>query len=63
MRGLVASPDGRHLLATSADQTVCVWSLTDLGEVLAGHPEIANRFDARWKATVNEAVVQQHWPE
>jgi hypothetical protein len=34
-----------------------------LGEVLAGHPEIANRFDARWKATVNEAVVQQHWPE
>ena len=34
-----------------------------LGQVLADHPEIAGRFDARWKATVNEAVVQQHWPD
>lgn len=34
-----------------------------LGQALADHPEIASRFNARWKEIVNEAVVQQHWPE
>lgn len=33
-----------------------------LGEALAGQPGIASRFDARWKAVVNETVVQRHWP-
>lgn len=34
-----------------------------LGTVLAPRPDIAERFDARWKAVVNRAVVQHHWPE
>ncbi len=33
-----------------------------LGPLLAGHPEIARRFDAHWKATVNAATVMHHWP-
>lgn len=33
-----------------------------LGGVLAGHPEIACRFDQRWKATVNRDVVRSCWP-
>ncbi|MBL8232213.1 MAG: hypothetical protein JNL98_27205 [Bryobacterales bacterium] len=33
-----------------------------LGDALASHPEIAQRFDERWKSTVNRGVVQQHWP-
>lgn len=33
-----------------------------LGHVLAAHPEIASRFDQRWKATVNRAVVRSCWP-
>jgi hypothetical protein len=33
-----------------------------LGAVLAGHPEIALRFDQRWKATVNRGIVQSCWP-
>ncbi|HUS06413.1 MAG TPA: hypothetical protein VMZ52_08965 [Bryobacteraceae bacterium] len=32
-----------------------------LGAILAPYPEIAGRFDARWKAVVNETVVQRHW--
>ena len=31
-----------------------------LGPILGGRPDIGARFDARWKATVNRAVVQQH---
>ena len=34
-----------------------------LGALLQGHPEIARRFDAHWKATVNPATVLHHWPE
>jgi hypothetical protein len=34
-----------------------------LGAALASHPEIAQRFDERWKATVNRDVVQRHWPD
>ncbi len=34
-----------------------------LGPVLAARPDIAARFDARWKAVVNRAVVEHHWPD
>lgn len=33
-----------------------------LGALLRGHPEIARRFDAHWRATVNPATVSRHWP-
>ena len=33
-----------------------------LGKCLARRPDIAERFNARWKATVNRAVVSQLWP-
>jgi hypothetical protein len=33
-----------------------------LGPVLGGRPDIANRFDVRWKAIVNRAHVRRHWP-
>jgi hypothetical protein len=32
-----------------------------LGPLLGGRPDIANRFDTRWKATVNREVVGGHW--
>ena len=34
-----------------------------LGGVLAARPEIAERFDQRWKAVVNRERVLSHWPE
>jgi hypothetical protein len=34
-----------------------------LGTLLADHPEIAQRFDQRWKATVNREVVRSRWPQ
>lgn len=34
-----------------------------LGPILAARPDIARRFDARWKAIVNREVVRSHWPE
>ncbi len=33
-----------------------------LGAVLAGQPEIAARFNSRWKATVNRESVREHLP-
>jgi hypothetical protein len=33
-----------------------------LGRVLASRPEIAQRFNARWRATVNRETVRQLWP-
>jgi hypothetical protein len=33
-----------------------------LGPMLAEHPEIALRFDQRWKDTINPAVVRECWP-
>jgi hypothetical protein len=33
-----------------------------LGELLADHSEIAQRFDERWRATINPAVVRECWP-
>jgi hypothetical protein len=32
-----------------------------LGELLAARPDIAERFDARWKATVNREAVRRWW--
>jgi hypothetical protein len=34
-----------------------------LGPVLASRPDIAERFNSRWKAVVNRARVRDHWPE
>ena len=34
-----------------------------LGALLRDHPEIAERFDQRWKATVNREVVRNRWPQ
>lgn len=34
-----------------------------LGRVLASRPDIAARFDARWKEIVNLEKVRTHWPE
>jgi hypothetical protein len=33
-----------------------------LEEILASRPDIAHRFNARWKAIVNLQMVQHHWP-
>jgi hypothetical protein len=33
-----------------------------LDALLAGHPEIAFRFNSRWKAVVNRAAVKERWP-
>lgn len=33
-----------------------------LGRILKGRPEVAARFDARWKATVNRDHVRRLWP-
>jgi len=33
-----------------------------LGPILGNKPEIASRFDARWKALVNREVIGDHWP-
>lgn len=33
-----------------------------LGPLLGARPDIAGRFDARWKAIVNLEVVKRHWP-
>jgi len=33
-----------------------------LGDVLGGRPDIARRFDRRWKAIVSRAGVERHWP-
>ena len=32
-----------------------------LGPLLGDRPDVANRFDTRWKATVNRTVVGRHW--
>jgi hypothetical protein len=34
-----------------------------LGPLLASHPEIAARFDARWREVVTPETVLRHWPE
>jgi hypothetical protein len=34
-----------------------------LERTLAARPELARRFNERWKATVNRASVREHWPE
>ena len=33
-----------------------------LGPVLGARPDLADRFDARWKAIVSPAGVRAHWP-
>ncbi len=37
IRSLAATPDGRMLASAADDQTVCVWGLTDLADVLGRH--------------------------
>jgi hypothetical protein len=34
-----------------------------LGPILGANPELAARFDRRWKSVVNRAVIRSHWPE
>jgi len=34
-----------------------------LGALLADHPEIVQRFNQRWKRTVNREVVRNRWPQ
>jgi adenosyl cobinamide kinase/adenosyl cobinamide phosphate guanylyltransferase len=34
-----------------------------LGATLADHSEIAQRFDERWRAGINPAVVKDCWPD
>ena len=34
-----------------------------LGEILAPRPDIAERFNARWKDTVNEETIRERWPD
>jgi len=34
-----------------------------LGPLLASRPDIAERFDARWRAAVSRDGVRRHWPE
>jgi hypothetical protein len=34
-----------------------------LGKVLANRPDVAQRFDERWKSLVNRASVIDHWPD
>jgi hypothetical protein len=34
-----------------------------LGPVLGAQPDIAARFDAKWKEIVNREVVRTHWPQ
>lgn len=33
-----------------------------LGRILAPRPDIAERFDARWKSTVSRETIREHWP-
>jgi hypothetical protein len=33
-----------------------------LGAILGARPDIAGRFDERWKAVVNRQTVRRHWP-
>ena len=41
IRSLVASADGRLLLSAGDDQTVCVWSVTDLNSILGKRGRLA----------------------
>ena len=34
-----------------------------LGPILRHRPDIAHRFDARWRKLVNREAVRRHWPE
>src|SRR5205085_1518174 len=37
IHSLAATPDGRLLASAADDQTVCVWGLTDLADILGRH--------------------------
>jgi len=34
-----------------------------LGRLLGDRPDIADRFDSRWRGIVNRSVVRNHWPK
>ncbi|HEY1377821.1 MAG TPA: WD40 repeat domain-containing protein, partial [Gemmataceae bacterium] len=40
VHSLAATPDGRLLASAADDQTVCVWSLTDLADVVGKHATV-----------------------
>jgi hypothetical protein len=33
-----------------------------LGPLIGSRPEIARRFDSKWRAVVNTSTVRSHWP-
>lgn len=51
----------KRLAADEATETPHVQ--LGLGPLLASRPDIAARFDSRWKSIVNRDVVRSHWPD
>jgi hypothetical protein len=45
----------------AAEKTEAPHVQLGLGPMLEGHPEIAERLDARWRATVNRRTVRELW--
>jgi WD40 repeat protein len=57
IHALAASRDGRYLVSAAEDQTVCVWTLTDLDRNLGQHSTLSGiTLKARAKNLVVEAV-------
>jgi hypothetical protein len=44
------------------DKVVSPHAELGLGRILAPRPDIAARFDARWKSTVSRETIREHWP-
>ena len=44
------------------DRVVSPHAELGLGSILATRPDIAARFDARWKSTVSRDTIREHWP-
>jgi hypothetical protein len=44
------------------DELTCPHEVLGLDGTLRDRPDIAERFDTKWKATVNADVVRKHWP-
>ncbi len=54
-------PEVDRRLAAQADEEAPHVRL-GLGRLLAGRPDIAGRFDARWREIVSRSGVLRHWP-